>query len=299
MVHGAVLCLLCASATARAQPAPGQPYDKERARALYAEGLRHYNVAEYDQAIESFKGAYLVSGDARLLFNVAQAYRLKGDCEQALRFYKNFQRANPDGQSAAEAEVAIRKCETAPAGDAAAGQASVPAREPQTGLVGQPAAALVAPAPAMQSAASPPAIAQSPPPQPEVVAQAPPGPRSRRDVRAIPAPERGAHKRTGGVIVAGAGTALVAGGLYFGLKASQRASDTAAVTGEWGAAEQSAENAGQRDARTGLILTGVGIAGLVAGGVLYWLGAAERAGESSVSLAPAAGGGSVVWTCRL
>jgi len=114
MVRGAVLCLLLASATSQAQPPPGKPYDKERARALYAEGLRHYNVAEYDQAIEAFKGAYLVSGDPRLLFNVAQAYRLKGDCEQALRFYKNFQRENPDAQSAAEVEGAIRKCESAP-----------------------------------------------------------------------------------------------------------------------------------------------------------------------------------------
>jgi tetratricopeptide (TPR) repeat protein len=103
VTRGAALWFLMASATALAQPAPGQPYDKEHAKALYAEGLRHYNVAEYDQAIESFKSSYLVSGDARLLFNVAQAYRLKGDCEQALRFYKNFQRENPDpnGENAA------------------------------------------------------------------------------------------------------------------------------------------------------------------------------------------------------
>jgi tetratricopeptide (TPR) repeat protein len=298
LVRGAVLYLLCASATARAQPAPGQPYDKERARALYAEGLRHYNVAEYDQAIESFKGAYLVSGDARLLFNVAQAYRLKGDCEQALRFYKNFQRENPDGQSTGEAEMAIRKCETASAGDPVGGKAPVPARDPQAGLVGRPAAGLVTPAPAMQTAAAPAVVASSPL-QPRVVPGASSGPRPRTDVRAIPAPDHGGHKRTAGVIVAGAGTALVAGGLYFGLKASQRASDTAAFAGEWGPAEQSAEKAGQRDAQVGLVLTGVGVAGLVAGGVLYWLGATERGREPSVSLAPAAGGGAVVWTCRL
>jgi hypothetical protein len=95
------------------------------------------------------------------------------------------------------------------------------------------------------------------------------------------------------------GAALVAGGVYFGLKASRQASDTASFTGEWGLAQQSAEKAAQRDARLGQVLTGLGVTGLVAGGVLYWLGAAERAHESSVSLAPAAGGGSVVWTCRL
>jgi hypothetical protein len=109
----------------------------------------------------------------------------------------------------------------------------------------------------------------------------------------------GAHKRIAGVVLGGAGAALVGGGLYFGLKASSHASDTASFMGEWGPDQQTAEQAARRDGQVGLVLTGLGVTAVLAGGVLYWLGATEGAHNSSISLAPGAGGGSVVWTCRL
>jgi hypothetical protein len=58
-----------------AAPRKLTPKEKAEARALYEEGLRHYNVAEYADAITAFKEAYLRSGDPKLLFNVAQSYR--------------------------------------------------------------------------------------------------------------------------------------------------------------------------------------------------------------------------------
>jgi tetratricopeptide (TPR) repeat protein len=66
--------------------------DKAKAKALYDEGLRQYNVAEYDEAIRAWKQAYLLSKRPRLLFNIGQAYRLSGDCKQALTFYASYRR---------------------------------------------------------------------------------------------------------------------------------------------------------------------------------------------------------------
>jgi hypothetical protein len=318
-----------APGTALAQPPPGKPYDKERARALYDEGLRHYNVAEYDQAIDAFKSSYLVSGDARLLFNVAQAYRLKGDCEQALRFYKNFLRENTDSDKAIEVQAAIRKCETAPV------EAATRPTEPPPAAGGRPAepAAPTSPAPS-QTVTAPAGSAPPAPPgspaattgqparalgQPSLPAMARPTPTQAAPVEIAPAhlgarrpaprslavsrsEERrdpGAIKRVTGGVLAGVGMALVGGGLYFGIKASNQASTTASYTGEWGPSEQSAEEQAQRDGRVGLLLTGLGITGVLTGGTLYWLGVTERDQGASLSLVPTSGGAAVVWRGKL
>jgi len=62
---------------------------------LYREGLAHYNLAEYDRAIALFKRAYVISRAPELLYNIAQAYRLAGDCPLALRFYRSYAREAP------------------------------------------------------------------------------------------------------------------------------------------------------------------------------------------------------------
>ena len=112
----ALVAVAVMSGDARAQADREDRVKKEQAKALYDEALRHYNVAEYDAAIEGFKESYVISGDPRLLFNVAQSYRLKGNCEEAVRFYKNFLRTHPDAGARAEAEAAMGKCEAAPDG---------------------------------------------------------------------------------------------------------------------------------------------------------------------------------------
>jgi hypothetical protein len=80
---------------------------KSRGKELYEEGLRRYNVSEYTEAIRVWKEAYLVTKRPVLLFNIGQAYRLSGDCKQALTFYDSYRReqAKLDNQEElAEAE---------------------------------------------------------------------------------------------------------------------------------------------------------------------------------------------------
>ncbi len=79
----------------------------KKAYDLYQEGITHYNLGEFDPAIEKFKAAYALTGAPGLLFNVAQAYRLKKDYEQALYFYKTYLRLDPDAPNKGDVEARI------------------------------------------------------------------------------------------------------------------------------------------------------------------------------------------------
>ncbi|MBK7858938.1 MAG: hypothetical protein IPJ65_10040 [Archangiaceae bacterium] len=92
------------------------PSNEARAGALYEEGLKHYNVAEYEQAIDRFKQAYLLTRAPELLFNVAQAYRLwGGHCELALQSYKSYLREDPKSPKRAKVEGYVAELEKCPA----------------------------------------------------------------------------------------------------------------------------------------------------------------------------------------
>ena len=73
-----ILALALAARTAHAQPS-----DAAAAEAALAEGRRLDDLQEWDAAIDRFKESYRLRADAPALFNIAQAYRLKGDCAQA------------------------------------------------------------------------------------------------------------------------------------------------------------------------------------------------------------------------
>jgi tetratricopeptide (TPR) repeat protein len=83
---------------------------KARAKELYEEGLRHYNVAEYAEAIRVWKEAYLISKRPLLLFNLGQAYRLSGDCKQAMDFYDSYRREGATADNLKDLEEAEGVC---------------------------------------------------------------------------------------------------------------------------------------------------------------------------------------------
>ena len=96
---------------AAAQPAaPDDRANAAEAAALYDEGKRHFDIGEYAQAIASWKQSYLRSSAPLLLFNIAQAYRLSGNCAQANRFYLNYRRVEKHPRNQAELDRAMAKC---------------------------------------------------------------------------------------------------------------------------------------------------------------------------------------------
>ena len=107
-ILGAVLVL--AAATAHAD-------DKKKAKTLYDQGLNHYNLAEYTDAIKSWKEAYRLAKKPLLLFNIGQAYRLSGDCKQAMIFYDSYQREEPNPKNQDELDEALKLCKDAKPSD--------------------------------------------------------------------------------------------------------------------------------------------------------------------------------------
>ena len=66
------------------------------AEGLYAEGQAAYDKADYAAAIAKWQESYRLSGESGLLFNLAQAQRLSGDCGAALATYRKFIAADQD-----------------------------------------------------------------------------------------------------------------------------------------------------------------------------------------------------------
>jgi tetratricopeptide (TPR) repeat protein len=265
---GVVLVLVTAVA-ARAQAVEKKLTDgeKQRARALYDEGVRHYNVANYDAAVEAWKGAYMISGDPHLLFDVAQSYRLAGNCESAVRFYRNFLRESPQAKETAQVEAAIAKCEKALAEAPPPAPPPVAQTEP---IPAPPPPPVIAPA---SATAEPAAVSRS----------------------AEPLPDAGRRKRVGGVVVAGIGAAVTVTGVVLGLQGRSRQQALDRHQGEWSNTEKHQEESAQRLGTAGQILTGVGATAVVAGAVLYLVGASERR-PSGVSVSVGPHGGGMAWT---
>lgn len=65
---------------------------------LYSQGEEAFNRHDYATAIDKWQASYDLSHEPLLLFNLAHAYRLSGDCPRALKEYKRFVAADPLAQ---------------------------------------------------------------------------------------------------------------------------------------------------------------------------------------------------------
>lgn len=96
----AILSLLIA-----ARPAVAD--DVVTAREHYRRGTNAFNLGHYDEAIKEYEAAYQIKDDPALLFNIAQAYRLAGQNEAAIRVYKSFIHQVPESPQRPEVEQRI------------------------------------------------------------------------------------------------------------------------------------------------------------------------------------------------
>src|SRR5215471_2792496 len=87
----AALLIAAASGVGRAATSDQDGQDlTPTARDLSDRGLAQYQRGELDGAIESFMEAFALSNNPGLLFNVAQAFRLKRDCARAKEYYRRY-----------------------------------------------------------------------------------------------------------------------------------------------------------------------------------------------------------------
>jgi len=80
-----------------------------RAKELNNRGTAAYELGNYPEAIDRFTEAYKEYPDARILFNLAQAYRKKHDYSRALELYRNYLRSLPDNLAGRTAAAPVEK----------------------------------------------------------------------------------------------------------------------------------------------------------------------------------------------
>lgn len=105
--------------------------DPEEASALYASGAAHYERGEYDAAIRDFGRAYELSHAPDLLFNLAQAHRLKGSsCTSARDYYRRYLEEVPRAADRAEVEARISEMDRCVQQESAANDSMTAIRAP-------------------------------------------------------------------------------------------------------------------------------------------------------------------------
>ena len=204
------------------------------ARDLYQAGLQSYRAGNYDGAIAKLEASYQLVPVSGLLYDLAQAHRLKGDCASARTFYRRFLDQVPSGPVESLARSHLAEMDRCVAARSATATTPAPAARPIA------AANLLAPTVAVEHPSSPPR-------------------RSHPIVRRV-------AWATG---VAAVGLAATAG--YFAWRAdrsSAEVSDMFLPGQQWGASGIDAQQAG-RYSQTLWIVSAVGA--LLSGGIALWL----------------------------
>src|SRR5579859_3277223 len=98
--------------------AAGADEPAERKAHLFSDqGMERFRKGDYDAAITAFQSANALAPRPILLFNLGQAYRLKGDCRRALDSYRAYLDVAPDATNRprVEAFIANLPCAQPPA----------------------------------------------------------------------------------------------------------------------------------------------------------------------------------------
>lgn len=82
-----------------------------KARELAEKGRKHHEAGDYTAAVSAFKEAYVLAPSPSLLFNIAQAYRLAGSCDESAWMYRRFIDTEPRGTQRQLAETHLRAME--------------------------------------------------------------------------------------------------------------------------------------------------------------------------------------------
>ena len=165
---------------------PAVADERAKARAAFRAGSQHYNLGEFQQALDSFREAYRAVEDPTFLFNIAQCERQLGHKREAIREYRAYLNNAESAQNRESVQQTIVQL-----------QKEIDDEDQRAKAAAQAAKPAVAPAPVLTPTPAPTA--------PVLVASAPP-----------PAEHKPAYKKwwvwtvVGGIVVAGgAATAAV------------------------------------------------------------------------------------------
>jgi tetratricopeptide (TPR) repeat protein len=250
------LAVIAAAALLWAAPAFAGPIP-QKAKQLAEHGRAMHERGEYDRAITAFKEAYVIAPSAGLLFNLAQAYRLQGNCDDAVLMYKRYLATNPSVDARAIAETHLATVE----------------RCVQKRALNIPLDDSVA------------YLKVPPPPGPEKVIA--------RDKTEIERPSQ-IKKHVGVGLAIGGGVALLAAG-YFGYRSwdAENEVERAYARGAKWKEVESIHERGEDNARAAKIF-GIGGGLAVAGGVTLWVLGRRDERANQLAITPTAKGGAEV-----
>lgn len=128
-----------------AAPAFADRATAAEAQRAYQRGLKHYNLSQWQAALEAFQAAYLAKPDPALLFNIGQCQRQLADYRNAANSFRAFLREQPNIAATQQTQVEglLLQMEQA--------QQEARASQPPQGLVAPPSAE---PGPSSESAAT-------------------------------------------------------------------------------------------------------------------------------------------------
>jgi tetratricopeptide (TPR) repeat protein len=238
------------------------------ARAHYEAGKKAFRLGDYDDAIKSWREGYKLKGDPKFLYNIGQAYREKGDLEQAVQFLRSYLREEKEAPNREQVESRISEMEAL---IAARNQERA---KPPTGPF-EPGANTAHESTGKTTESSTPHPLT---PAPTEKDRAPGG--------------NGKALKISGIAVGGAGVAMLATGVFFRLRANSAAkeiSDAAAAGRPWDEDLQATDDRGRSAAKLSPIFLGVGAGALVAGGVLFYLGLRDRGPARETAFTPTVG----------
>jgi hypothetical protein len=87
------------------QPAPGAPDNRAaEAKQHYETGMAHFQLEEWDQAIEEWQAGFRAKPVSQFLYNIAQAYRQSKRYDKALNYYQKYLRMDPHAANKAEVD---------------------------------------------------------------------------------------------------------------------------------------------------------------------------------------------------
>ena len=232
------------------------PAQKQEVRQHYEKASRAYDVQKFQEAIEEYQKTYEISGDPAMLFNVAQAYRLNGQPQEAIYYYRRYLERSPTASNRAGTEQKIAELEKLVAdgkGTQPAAAAPPPAAPPP------PSAA--PPGPAGTSAATGPGTLTAPPP-----ASFPPP-----QLVTVDAEDAHHGRRIASLVLLGVGGAGLLTAAITAKLAANKGDNVSFASQQKGTFDPQTERDGKRLDKVAIVSVVVGAAATIAGGILFLL----------------------------
>ena len=100
----AVAAFVAMGRSAHAQLTPQQ---KQEIHQHYDRATRAYDLGKYTEAVDEYQKVYEIDGDPVMLYNIAQAYRLNDQPQDAIHFYRRYLQRSPEARNREDVERKI------------------------------------------------------------------------------------------------------------------------------------------------------------------------------------------------